>query len=365
MTHLPRIIAACAAALFACHAGAADLGATGLALDGFGTLGVLHSSYDQADFVTANPFYRDGVGYTRSWAADQDSKLGLQVTASLGDRVTAVIQGISQRQYDDTFRPELEWANLQFAITPELSVRVGRIVLPTFLSSDTENVGYVRPWVRTPGEIRVQLPMTNSDGVDVAYHFNIGDASHRLQVLYGNTRSTLPDHEVWKNRDIKAVTDTIEYGHLTLHAGYQKMHYRIAPNPVVSDFQAFDLGASYDTESWYVIAEQFSTYDGGVGNVRASSLGGGYHIASLTPYLVWSKVRQYSVGTFEAAPVFNQQTVAAGLRWDFMRNVDLKLQYERVSIDSPVVPASFINLQPGMQVGDNAHVLSATVDFVW
>ena len=353
------------ATLFASHAHAADMAGAELSFDGFGTLGVLHSDYDEADFVTANPFYRDGIGYTHRWAADQDSKLGVQVTATFGDRLTAVVQGISQRRYDNTFTPQLEWANLRFAITPELNVRVGRIVLPTFLSSDTENLGYARPWVRTPGEIRVQLPITSSDGVDASYHFNVSGASHRLQVLYGHTRSKLPYDEVWTNRDIKAITDTIEYGHLTLHLGYQKMHYRIAPEPVISDFEAFDIGVSYDSENWYLIAEQFSTYDEGVGNVRASSLGGGYRIRSLTPYLVWSKVRQYSVGTFEMAPAFNQQTVAAGLRWDFARNVDLKVQYERVRIDSPITPASFINLQPGFQVGDHAHVFSATLDFVW
>ena len=365
MPFLLRIIAPCAVALFACQARSAELAGVDFSLDGFGTLGVVHSDYDQADFITSNPFYLKGVGYTRSWGTDQDSKLGVQLTATFGDRLTAVVQGISRLRYDNTFTPELEWANLKFNATPELSIRVGRVVLPTFLSSDTENVGYVRSWVRTPAEIRVQLPITSSDGVDATYRFDIGETSHQLQVLFGNTRTELPLGEIWRNEHIKAATDTIEYGRLTLHLGYQKMRYRLTSAPATYDFTAFDIGATYDAEGWYVTAEQFSTYDEGVGNVRAASLGGGYRVSSVTPYLVWSKIKQFSVGDFEMAPVFDQQTVAAGVRWDFFRNVDLKLQYERITIDSDIIPTSFINLQPGLQVGDRANVFSATLDFVW
>jgi predicted porin len=211
----------------------------------------------------------------------------------------------------------------------------------------------------------VQLPFTSSDGADVTYSFGVGDASNQLQLLFGQNRSQLPDGEVFRNDDVRAVTDTIEYRHVTLHVGYQQMRYQIRPNPDWYDFKAFDIGAEYDPGGWYAIAELFSTYDESMGDVQAFSLGGGYRIARLTPYVVASKIRQTSVGTLQLAPAFDQQTVAVGLRWDFMRNVDLKLQYESVTLDSPIIPASFINLQPGLQTGDRAHVFSATLDFVW
>lgn len=105
------------------------------------------------------------------------------MSAALGDRLTAVVQAVSQQRYDNTFTPEIEWANLKYAITPNLSIRAGPVVLPTFLSSDTQNVGYVNPWVRTPSEVLVQLPITNSDGVDISYRFNVGAVSNRLQIL--------------------------------------------------------------------------------------------------------------------------------------------------------------------------------------
>ncbi|MEP7246601.1 MAG: porin [Gammaproteobacteria bacterium] len=363
MSYRLNLIALCAA-LPCGVASAGDIAGADFSLDGFGTLGVLHSDYEKADFVTSNPLHLNGVGHSRSWGTDQDSKLGVQLTAEAG-RFSAVVQGITQLRYDNTFTPEVEWANVRFAVTPELSLRVGRVVLPTFLSSDTENVGYVRPWVRTPGEIRVQLPFTSSDGADVTYSFDVAGASNQVQLLVGHNRSRLPGGGVFENAGIRTLTDTIEYRHLTLHLAYQKMRYKVPPDADPYDFKAFDIGVEYDPGGWYLIAEQFNTYDEGVGNVRAYSLGGGYRIRNLTPYLVGSKVRQTSVGTFGQAPVFDQQTVAVGARWDFMKNVDLKLQYERVRIDSSITPASFVNPQPGLQVGDRAHVFSATLDFVW
>ena len=341
---------------------AAESDALSLSFDGFGTLGVVHSDYEQADFVTANPLQRSGVGYSRSWGTAQDSKLGVQLSAELG-RLSAVVQGLTQLRYDNTFKPALEWANLKYAITPDFNVRLGRVVLPTFLSSDTENVGYARPWVRTPGEIRVQLPQTNSDGVDVNYSFNIGKATHQLQLLFGKNREASYG-EVFKNKRIRTLTDTIEYGHLTVHLGYQNA-LRDPPSPGEYSFKAFDIGAAYDPGNWYVIAEQFSTSDEAMGHIRARSLGGGYRFGDVTPYLIASRIQQTSIGTLEQEPLFNQRTVAVGIRWDFARNLDLKLQYETIRIGSVLSPTSFINLQPGVRTGDRAHVFSATVDFVW
>lgn len=347
-----------------CAVEASEADERSVSVDAFGTLGAVHSDYRQADFVVANPFMPRGVGHSRRWASDQDTKLGLQLSADAG-RFSAVVQGITKLRYDNTFKPELEWANVKFAITPDLSVRAGRVVLPTFLSSDTENVGYVRPWVRTPGEIRVQLPMTNSDGIDLTYQFETGAVSHRLQVLFGQNEENLPENEVFQNKRIRTLTDTLEHGPLTVHLGYQKMEYRVTPNPEKYDFEAFDIGVAYDPGAWYAIAEQFNTFDDAMGNARASSLGGGYRFGNLTPYLVWSKIEQSSVGSLGARPVLDQRTVATGVRWDFARNMDLKLQYESVEIGTAIIPASFINLQPGMQVGDRVNVISATLDFVW
>jgi len=57
-------------------------------------------------------------------------------------------------------------------------------------------------------------------------------------------------------------------------------------------------------------------------------------------------------------------TVTLGCRWDFMKNTDLKLQYEHISLD-PGSSGLLINLQPGYRTGSSFNVISATVDWVF
>ena len=61
----------------------------------------------------------------------------------------------------------------------------------------------------------------------------------------------------------------------------------------------------------------------------------------------------------------SQQTLAGGLRWDFMKSLDLKVQYEYVRLDAASVFGLFVNEQPGFRRGSTASVFSAAVDFAF
>ena len=98
---------------------------------GFGTLGVVHSSEDQADF-TSTFFKPNGAGYSHAWSGAVDSLLAVQVVAKPTAKLSAVVQVISEQRYDGTYWPHVEWANVKYQFTPDFSVRVGRTVLPAF-----------------------------------------------------------------------------------------------------------------------------------------------------------------------------------------------------------------------------------------
>ena len=89
---------------------------------GFGTLGLVHSSEKHADF-TSSQLKPDGAGYSHNWSADVDSLIGGQVTARFTPKLSAVVQVIAEQNYDNSYRPHVEWANLQYQFTPEFSVR--------------------------------------------------------------------------------------------------------------------------------------------------------------------------------------------------------------------------------------------------
>jgi hypothetical protein len=84
---------------------------------GFGTLGVVRSDERRGDYVV-DLFRPDRPGFTREWSAEVDSRLGLQLAATVTPKLSAVVQVVSKQRYDDTFTPVVEWANLRYQPTP-------------------------------------------------------------------------------------------------------------------------------------------------------------------------------------------------------------------------------------------------------
>src|ERR1700729_352835 len=133
-------------------------------IGGVETFGVGASDQNKKDY-TAAPDEATGAGHTHSWSAAVDSLFGVQVSARLTPKLSAVVQVISQQNYDDTFRPHVEWANLKYQITPDFNVRIGRTALGVFLVTDSLNVGFAIPWVRPPIEIYNLVSITSNDGI--------------------------------------------------------------------------------------------------------------------------------------------------------------------------------------------------------
>jgi diguanylate cyclase (GGDEF)-like protein len=168
--------------------------------NGFGTFGVVHSDEEQADFA-AGLFVPDGAGYTRDWSPEVDSVLGVQLTANLTFRLTGILQVVSEQQYDENYTPTVEWANLTFDITPNLSVRAGRMVQQTFIVSEYRKVRYATPWGRPPKEAYDMIPVTNADGVDLNYRFRFKGFTNNLRGLYDVRDVNIPDGSEANARD--------------------------------------------------------------------------------------------------------------------------------------------------------------------
>ena len=79
-------------------------------LSGFGTLGVAHSTEDQAD-VTPDFQSEEGVGASNSTSARLDSRVALQVDATFTDDFTGVLQAVSEYAVTASYRPEISLAH--------------------------------------------------------------------------------------------------------------------------------------------------------------------------------------------------------------------------------------------------------------
>jgi hypothetical protein len=395
------------------HAAAVDAADTKVPMfsfGAFGTLGVVHSSEHQADF-TASIFKPSGAGYTRSWSASVDSLIAAQVTANFTPRLSAVLQVISEQNYDNTYKPHVEWANIKYQFTPDFSIRVGRSVLPVFLLSDTRKVGYTYSWVRPPLEIYGLLPLTSADGLGLSYRLHVGEWTNTVQANVGRKDIDLVNGSTTEANDAWGISSLTEYGPLTIRLTYINTKLTVASlNPLFDAFRQFGpqgiaiadkydsnaklfsavgIAASYDPGAWFVMGEwgHIDSHSA-IGNKTGWYASGGYRFGKFTPYVTYAQAQADNLSdpglTVSALPPFLvgpasglnaalnsilstkpvQNTVSVGGRWDFMKNTDLKLQFDHTRIGAGSSGA-LSNLQPGFQLGGKVNLFSATIDFVF
>ena len=413
--HFPLFIlhaCALAASLAAGAAQAADEQvAAAWTFGGFGSIGVAHSDYDKADFVASN-LKGNGAGYTHAWSPDLDSRLGAQLGLKANKQWSAVVQVISEQRFNGSYKPVVEWANVKYQATPDLSLRVGRIALPIFLAADYRKVGYAYPSVRVPIEVYSGVPISNSDGADVSYRWQSGGVKHVTQAFYGNTHINLTPTSNASAHNIVGVTHTIEYGALTLRANVVTAVFNTdILRPLFDGFRQFgpqgaaiadkydildkridvqSIGINYDPGKWFVMAEG-GTSNGHsfIGKSRGMFISAGYRVGEFTPYATYSRndaqspVSDPGLSTAGLPPAYayaamqlndgldqtlktrsSQTSTIAGVRWDFHTNMAFKLQYERV-LPRNGSRGTLANLQPGFVSGHAVHVTSALLDFVF
>jgi hypothetical protein len=372
---------------------------------------VVHSDEDQADFAS-NVFSPDGAGYTRDWSPEVDSVLGLQLTADLTPRFTGILQVVSEQRYDETYTPVVEWANLKFDITPDLSVRAGRMVQPSFMVSEYRKVRYATPWIRPPKEVYDMIPVTNVDGIDFSYRFRFDGFTNTLRALYGTKDADTPGGSELNARDIVALSNTLEWGAATLFASYSHTRLTIVDlNPFFDAFRHFgaegeaiadrydvdgkryrvmSFGLRYDPGDWFVMGEWARSNSR---TIIVDSEGwyitGGYRFGEVTPYMTLARVRAHGdtsdpglslaglspeqaaqAGGLNAAlnqmlgSAGQQKSISVGVRWDFIRNAALKVQYQYLDLDDGS-QGVLTNIQPGFEPGGSVNLFSAAIDFVF
>lgn len=378
-----------------------------LSFEGFGTVGVVHSDEERADFVANSLVVPEGAGHTSEWSAEVDSRLGLQASARLTPEWSAVGQVVVEQQHDDHQGPEVDWANIKYQPIPEFSVRAGRVALPLFLASEYRKVGYANPWVRPPREVYGLVPVSNIDGIDALYQTRLHDFTNTVRLTYGRKDADLATGGELESRRDLTLSNRLERDGLTLYAAWSQFRLTapqleplfdafrrfgadgraLAERYGVDDkrFEVVNVGARYAPGPWFLMGEwahfESRTY---FGDRRGWYITGGYRLGEFTPYVTLARRAadsETSTQGLTGDPVVNgvdlnarlnqllgsapeQRRVALGTRWDFARNAALKLQYEHLDLAAGSAGV-LINEQPGFRRGGDVDLFSATIDFVF
>ncbi|MYM70799.1 porin [Duganella sp. FT109W] len=393
-----------ATAAMQAHAGAMDDG--NLSISGFGTVGVAKSNTDDVKFARYNQ--ADGVG--DSTRIGLDTNLGLQATYKINDWLSGTAQVLTRKATEHSFTTDLTWAFLKARINDEVSVRVGRVVVPTFLISDYQNVGYANTMMRPPIEMYSQNPIENSDGADINYQHAFGELNFTAQAFAGVSRGKLfvssgAGSTATYRAPAAGLSVSGEYGPFLLRFAHARADMHI------NDLQPINgLTTTLNTVGFKQLASDLTFTTGK--KIAFTSIGGtmdwnnivaqaeyaqrrakeavylpdtnswytmvGYRIGKVLPYYAHASAKGAgsSVTTPAAlarVPALNtavtgllasaeQTSDIVGVRWDFAKSVALKVQVDRVK---PKAKSGLLINVPAAGYNKDVTVVAAGLDFVF
>lgn len=169
------------APLLAAHANGLLPADSDLSLVGFGTLGLARSNTDDAQFVR----YNQAEGVTTRAGTGTDSNLGLQAGYRINPALSATVQLLTRKFTSTHYETDLNWAFMKWRASQSVSLRAGRVMLPSFMISDYQNVGYANTMMRPPVEMYALAPIENVDGADLTWQRSFGASTATVQLAAG------------------------------------------------------------------------------------------------------------------------------------------------------------------------------------
>lgn len=347
---------ALAAALIGCGAFALPAQAQwapDYSISGFGTLGVVRTNTDQANYGRDRQSYG---GANTNATADVDSNLGVQATVSANKWLSATAQVLTiKRQTEKHLTTEAEWGFVKVAPLDGLSVRGGRLSVPMFLISDSRNIGYANNWLRAPNEVYGLVSFRRLQGVDVTYQRAIGSTTLTVTALTGTSATKYATTNI-KMKDVKGANIQLETEWATIRFGKVQAKYDTAAAP---SYSFTGLGFTMDHSNVFLQAEIVRKRAPAVSFAEADGqyVMAGYRFASLLPYVYHATTKPKTVSAMNTSG--KQSTLALGLRWEAYKSAAVKLQLEHIDTKG-TKGVSFSG-----PVTSPVTAMSASVDFVF
>jgi hypothetical protein len=338
-----RVALGVALTLSAASAVRADMTTT---LSGFGTVGGSVTSdgnyafrHDASEFTGASNQFDLGL----------ESRLGVQAKFDFGSGVSVTAQEVLRRRGATDFDPGTEWLYVQYSPESDLQVRLGRVVLATFLYSDSRQVGYAAPWFRSPVELYSQLPFDYVDGGQVSWQKSLGQFVVALQSSYGSTSGVFQTGALTirsNSKDILNAAASVSYGDLLLRVAQTTLNVPTTLPLSATASVSYQLhetflsaGGQYDNGKAVVIGEWAKTKqnDAPLLNepLTASSqwyAAAGWRFGKFLPMAIYGSVSEEQGVLY---PKTSFGAWSASLRFDATNNVALKAEISSARASNP------------------------------
>jgi hypothetical protein len=348
MTSLNLRPVAFAAALALCGAAHAADGITHK-ISGYGTLAGTFTDTNEAEFAGSLGKFS---GANKQIDTGVDSRLGLQGVVTFDPKFSMTAQALMVRRQDKDFDVGLEWFYGQYSPLPGVDVRLGRVMIPAFLLSDSLNVGYAQPWMRAPGEVYSQMLINTLDGVQIGARHAFGSFVLSGQLASGKSQFSVVVPSLGpitvKCDHVTSFNVTGEYDDWTARIGQTKMH----TSGTMDKFST--AGVQYDNGTAVAMAETTKRVnDTSIYNNKSWYVGAGWRFGKVLPMLTYGKLTPENVNPV----VMPNKSIGASVRYDVATNTAFKLQVNRAET------ASFINRTASAPA--KATIVAFGLDFVF
>jgi hypothetical protein len=224
-------------------------------------------------------------------------------------------------------------------------VQVGRRRLPIYAYSDSYYIGYSLPWVRVSQDI-YGWEIGAYNGINVRHTRSIGDWAVTGSVFAGQevTKDNLEQTNIYYGYKVDDAWRHILGGYLDASNDMFGARLIYMQNTIDLTFhppgeeatsqngirqRIIGLSGSFDYGNWMVRAEANRFMRPSL-DYKSSCWTAtvGYRVGAFTPIVGYSWYKEKLTPTYTATQ--NDTTRFAGVRWDFRKNMDLKLQWDSV-----------------------------------
>lgn len=301
----------------------------------------------RAGLVLGDDHFPRNFNYDDKIDFKEESVFALQAKTQINDDWSATI--ILQARGQDDFKLEARWAYLNYELTDETTLTVGRFALPYFRNSDTQDIGYAHNYSVMPRSVYRGQAFDVIEGIRLMHSTFIGDGDITIKGSYGSfSGSTITGlGEVYSDaNNIMQLSLEYSYDWFSIYFGalnaelYLDINNQLdaalmnsLPGYTVNEGTVYTPGnlAVYDMSATYV-EEDSATY-----------LSTGFTI----DYQQWLFNAEYA--TYKIDDSFSEQNksmyVSLGYRFDktvvtlVHEDVSYKFEYENVFSSDPYVNA--------------------------
>src|ERR1700722_2952722 len=343
----------------------------GASVSGYGTVGGTFTSDGNYAY-----FHKETelAGASNSLDIGLDSRIGVQAVVSFDSQWSVTAQELAKLRGSDNFDPGTEWLFAKYQPVSDLKLRLGRVVLPVFLLSDTLNVGYAAPWFNAPNDVYYAEPYEYLDGAQLLWQHSLGAFQLTLEGTYGETDATLGlagTEVIAKSKNTFNAAVSLSWRNLLVR--YAETRLNSATRVFLSATETLSLtdidrfhcaGLQYDDGKALLMSEWIKRSENNlVGYNKPFVEDTSWYIAAGWHFGKFMPLASYSVLNITNSVVQNAARYTswgASLRYDVVRNVDLKLQVNRAQAGD-----SAYWVVPNPSSNERVNVYSFGADFVF